>query len=377
MIYIGMFSASILFLELAFILKKNSNALYKLCIVISILIPCLLAALRAYNVGSDTHNYVNMFRMADNTSGFSEYLNKIESYWGFSDVAFIFINYIVFKLTNSIEAELFVQEALIIIPVFSALFIMSKNKNQVIFGVVIFYLFFYNMSLNIIRQSIALSFEILALVFLEKNNKKCFLFFSLIGILFHNTAIVIYGICLLYWFIKTKTINSKAKGLILAFLIAIAIGFVVNIKHTLPFILSLNLLDYRYYSYTSIYLRSSVNIDWITTLTCLFVLILMLWNKKILRENLRYVDFYIIMLALGLILHQTSMSIDYVQRIALYFYCPCFLLILPQFAIKSSKCIRQKELIYNAAIFVLFLAYFIWSILINNSNQTLPYLFRE
>ena len=377
MIYIGVFFTSILFLNFAFILKKNSNALYKLCIVISIIIPCLLAALRADTVGSDTNAYVNMFKIADNASGFSEYRNNVRRYGGGTDAAFIFINYIVFKLTNSVEVELFVQEALILIPVFLALFIMFKNKNQVILGTVIFYLLCYNMSLNIMRQSVALSFEILALAFLEKNNKKYFFIFSLIGIFFHNSAIVVYGICLLYWFVKTKAIKPKAKGLILIFMIITAIGVVINIEQTLNFILSFNLLDYRYYSFTSIYLRNSADVDWITTLICLFVFILMLLNKKMLSENLKYVDFYIIMLVFGLILNQTSNFITYAQRIAFYFYCPCFLIVLPQFAIKNGSCVRRKELIYSIAVFLLFAVYFIWSIMINNSNNTLPYLIRE
>ena len=372
-----MFFTSILFLNFALILKKNSNALYMLCIIISIVIPCLFAALRADTVGSDTLAYASIFKAADNTSGFSEYISKVRSYGAGTDAAFIFINYIVFKLTNSVEVEFFVQEALVIVPVFSALFIMSKNKNQVIFGAVIFYLLCYNMSFNIMRQSIALSFETLSLVFLEKNDKKRFLIFSLIGILFHNSSIVVYGICLLYWFVKTKAIKPKAKGLILVSMIIIVIGVVINIERVLNFIMSFNILDYRYYSYTSIYLRNSADVDWITTLICLFGFILMLLNKKTLSENFRYVDFYIIMLVFGLIINQTSNFITYAQRIAFYFYCPCFLIVLPQFAIKNGSCVRRKELIYSIAVFSIFAVYFIWSILVNNSNNTLPYLLRK
>ncbi|MCM1059369.1 MAG: EpsG family protein [Eubacterium sp.] len=377
MIYIGMFFLSIFFLEFAFILKKDSNALYKICIAVSIVIPCLLAALRSYAVGSDTLAYVSMFKNAGNTVGLSEYIRNLKSSWGVSDIAFAFINYIVFKLTNSVEVDFFVQEALIIIPVFGALFIMFKNKNQVIFGVVIFYLFCYNTSFNIVRQYIALSFELLAFAFLEKKDKKHFVIFLLISVLFHNSAIVAYGIYLLYCFIKTKVIKPKEKGLILLFLIIIVIGIIINIEQVLNFILSLGLLDYRYYSYTSMYLRNSFDVDLITTLIGLSVLILMLINKKMLSENLRYVDFYIIMLILGLVTQQASNFISYAQRISLYFYMPCFFIVLPQFAIKNVNYVRKKELIYSIAAFSIFLIYFVWSILINNSNQTLPYLFRE
>lgn len=229
MIYIAVFLLSVLFLKLGFLIKSKSICLYKFCIVIAIIFPCLLSALRADSVGTDTYNYVNIFKLAGTTSSLHEYIIKIRNNYYINDILFILINYIVANVFNYVEIELFIQEALIIVPIFVALFMISDNESNIILGVLIFYLFCFNLSLNMVRQSITLSFEVLAFAFWEKKSKKCFMVFTIIAVLFHNVTLIVYFIYLLYLFLKTNIIKNKVKALIIVFAVLAAIVSVIYI----------------------------------------------------------------------------------------------------------------------------------------------------
>ena len=144
----------------------------------------LFSGLR-YQIGTDYSSYNKVF---DNLS--------------LNDVAFLeFGNYslmYLIKLGNgSYQIYILLTSFIICFSFFRFINVFSKNKTISLFVFLFFGLFFLS-SLNFIRQFLAISFFILAICSLVENNKIKTIFFIIISILFHTSAIVTLPFFLVY-----------------------------------------------------------------------------------------------------------------------------------------------------------------------------------
>ena len=70
------------------------------CYTSGLLVPCLLAALRAENIGTDVLVYMKpLFLLTDSYSGFWDYYKGIHAGWG-TEWAYAFLTYAVKRLTD-------------------------------------------------------------------------------------------------------------------------------------------------------------------------------------------------------------------------------------------------------------------------------------
>lgn len=184
-------------------------------ILISFLI--FVVGFRSLHVGTDTENYYLFYYRIIN-----DY--NLESRY---EPLYQLINYLVVKLQLGFEWVTFLSSVLTIIPLY---FAFNKSSRFPIFSWFVYIAFcYYFQSFNIMRQSIAMSWVLLAICYLDSNksffdkdsNRKTIIFTS-IAILFHYTAILVLLIYLLNY-ITTKykkwyaiQIGSFAFGLILS-----------------------------------------------------------------------------------------------------------------------------------------------------------------
>lgn len=178
--------------------KLNSKYLRLISRFIVFLFLTIPASLRYYT-GADYGSYVKFFYN-------SQSLSKCEILW-------IFLNKIVIFLNLPVQFIFVFSAILIYYPICFKL----KRKYYCLSIVLYIILFYYFKSYNILRQMIAVSFILWALIKFESKNYIKSLILYLIAIGFHNSAIILLP-CFFVSFIKIK---GKRLPFILLFLILI------------------------------------------------------------------------------------------------------------------------------------------------------------
>ena len=166
MIYIVCFLISCFYFWLS---EKSKNKFAKNGLaIIAILIPCILAGLRADTVGTDVKVYVEpIYHAAKESTGFSDYMGQSWFYiWRYKyvhdfEIGFTTLVFVIAKITGSLGMVLFFIHAFIVTPIYIGLRRMHKTY-PISFGMLVFYLMFYNTSLNMMRQWIAMAILLMA-----------------------------------------------------------------------------------------------------------------------------------------------------------------------------------------------------------------------
>lgn len=209
-IYMIGFAVSLALIAFA---EKKRTVIFITVSIIALLIPCLIAALRAQTIGTDVMVYVKPLTQAALLSDdLTDYFN---SYWFASwrnlyakdyDIGFSLMLYLVSKLTKNLGAVLFTIEALMVVPIYIALS-RNRKKYPIWIGMLVFYLLFYNCTLNMMRQWIAMSFLLLATQLLTERKFLLTAALTIIACLFHSTAIIAIPLYLIYWLLQI--LNGK------------------------------------------------------------------------------------------------------------------------------------------------------------------------
>ena len=148
--------------------KKTYKSRYiaAICFFMVILLPSLLAGIRANSVGIDVMVYVVPYfegaKYVDSISALSTIYGG--EYW------YSALVYIVSRITDNVGILLFILQFLVIAPILKAL-LNLKEKVSITFGIFIYLFLFYNMSLNVMRQLVAVAFVLLAVSYYLKNMK--------------------------------------------------------------------------------------------------------------------------------------------------------------------------------------------------------------
>ena len=121
-IYLICFAISCLLLKISI----NQNKILKLLLItVAVLLPCLLAGVRAEIIGTDVHVYVKpLFNLASYAENFTEYLNmNVDNIRQVKDYEIGFTSMIFFlsKLFGNLQVILFTIEVLVIIPIYLGL----------------------------------------------------------------------------------------------------------------------------------------------------------------------------------------------------------------------------------------------------------------
>lgn len=170
---------------------------------VALIIPCLLAGLRADSIGTDILNYAKpLFELAQNNSTFSSFYNS-EWYriWQYSSPADFEMGYIVLvwvcsKVFNSFQSFLFFTQLLTVLPIYYAL-ARYYSRDVLALGMCVYLFLFYNQSLNMMRQWIGMAFIFLAISGyfckdIKKNNNRLLAAILIIafGMMFHTSALL-------------------------------------------------------------------------------------------------------------------------------------------------------------------------------------------
>lgn len=324
------------------IFSRHKNRGIYICLSLFLI---LIATFRSSSVGTDTMTYEYIYEnfiYNDWLKNPISYLN-IEFFWGLiiSVLHFFNCDFDVFKFTSSL---------LLFIAVSSTYY---KDSPRPIFNLLLlYYLGFYFMSLNITRQVIAASFILVVIRYLFNGGKYYIAVISIFLIsLVHTSALI----CLLL-----IPIHALYRKINMFTIIIILIGtFVFNLCFDYSGLFK-NILDTiglydAYGGYLDVEFDAKFSLNRLA-MVGLYVIIPLL-DKKALDNYLYYVC------AFGIVCLNLFNGIPWVNRLYIYFSI-CQVLYLPMFA---SKNINSRLIIYLYAIVV-----FIMFIMVNNGGMV-PY----
>jgi len=236
--YLTCFSLSLFLLWFGQKIKKGQCEPFRWFVYgIALLIPITLAGVRDWSIGTDVFGYgYGVFKDAAT----APYINGMEAVWdGWIGPGYLWLNFIVGRITDDLNAVLFLVMFIEIICVFFSLY-QWRDKIPIWFGMFVFYMFFFNLSLNLMRQFLAISIAFLGIKYMFNRKFLFFAFWVLLGYPFHNSVIIILAFYPLFWYANRFTSKKSKLFFALVFLSLIIfsnqiiISFLRSISDALP-----------------------------------------------------------------------------------------------------------------------------------------------
>lgn len=374
-IYLLTFLISILILYIGTRLKNKT--LTWLSIFAALFLVCLLAALRDEEVGTDVLVYAKMlFLRARASHSWIGYYARNSRF----EVGYLALNYIICRVTSKLSILHFLIEFIICINIVISFLELGK-KDYLWFGMMIYYLLYYNQSYNLIRQTIACSFIFLAFSLLKNQKYKRSILFFAIAICFHTSSIIaLIGIIV---FFLSKRFTTKITYAIC--LISLAY-YLVGEKLIYIMVNSISILQ-KYNSYILKEYTYDIPITIFLYLVFAFIESIIIYknltraqvdSSKINYKETNYWDIFLMNVnLLSVIMLPILSGIVYFWRLSLpiNFLSMYTLIDVPE---KSTGiCIRgkyQKSISQGIVILFLLLYWIVYYVILNN-NETIPYIF--
>ena len=377
-IYLMSFAVSLLLIAFT---EKRRKAYFIFFSIIALLIPCLVAALRAECVGTDILVYVKpMTQNAIGSNNFSHYWNSSWfSVWRDKfvyehEIGFATLVYVVAKLTGNMGAVLFSIQAVTIVPIFVAL-AMNRKKAPVWLGMLMFYLMYFNSTLNMMRQWMAMGLLLLSFQLLL--NKKYWLtaIFTVVAVLFHYSAVIILPVYFIWWFLQLFRKGTLVQGDIkvssrMIIIIAVGLfGVVALMNVDLMLKLMIRLGFGRFSNYLS---GNDLSILLGQVVLRIPVLGITAVSWKRFSKSTPHAGFFLTMMILDLLASQLSSVATYAFRISFYF-AMFSLLAVPQLYACQKTPFEKKIVALGLSAF--FLVYWYYTYCYVGAHETIPYVF--
>ncbi len=379
-IYLSVFVLSCLLIKIA--TSTNDKRIFYLFSVIGILLPCVFAGVRANTIGTDVRVYVEpMVEAAKQSTNIADFFTKRWYVsWRYKspkdyEIGYTLIVYFITKVFNSLPTVLFVIHLLILIPLYEGL-LYFKEKISVWFGLLVFYLLYFNLSLNMMRQWIAMAILLYALRYLIKNDVKKYAAAVVIGMLFHTSAIIgvmIYFIfryttrqqCVSkYYKIGNYVVDASINKAFVILIIGMFILMGLNIVILLARLVGLS--DYIYYISGSIYFVPNQ----LLVRVPIAILFLLSYRRVVNQDELA--PFWLSMIFLDLVSSQLTSISAYSFRISTLF-SEYVIISVPSMIASVPRKGGMRTLMY--LILLCYLIFYWWYFYVYIGNHaTVPYI---
>jgi transmembrane protein EpsG len=360
--YLTIFSCSCIFAGLAQYAKKHKTCPpqylkrrvgYCTFMMLSMMFPIITAGIR-YNVGVDFNSYVDIYYNIVK----SNFLQNIKT----GEFGYLLLNKASEYIFNGPQGVFLFSSIITIGFLYAAL---HDHEDKIAFPLALFLYFtkIYPFSLNVMRQSIAISIILYSYKYIVSKNFKKFLLFVIIAALFHTSAIVVIP----FYFISGE---KRKKRLFLKVMSALSCIFVViNVDVILEKFAKINVVS-KYSVYADTVNNNHISISSLLSQIIILVLVGIFW-KKLIKKDQR-VELYIWLYIFGFILALAETKIQYAGRIGMYFNILAIILIPYLLSIIKNKVIRNC---FNIAIIVYGSALFIFGNYFNNVHLIMPFKF--
>ena len=377
LIYLAGFAASTALIAIA---EKKKTKYFILLSVLALLIPCLISALRASFIGTDTTVYLKpLTHAAINADNIREFFR---TYWFYSyknvyvdgyEIGFSLLVYFAAKSTASMIAVQFAVAAAIIVPIYLTL---ARNRKHIPLwlGMLVFYLFFFNSTLNLMRQWVAMSFLMLAFAFMTERKWGGTIILSIVSALFHLSSVLGFAVFAIYWLLHLMRNKQVALGswMVSGKMVMVSLLFGFSFLLILNLDLALKLMEAVGFNRFSHYLKGDqIRLMPMQLLLRLPLIALVLLNWKDFGKH-PMAPFMMAMILLDVTAAQL-ISVDvYSFRIGYYF--TVYLLLGLPMLYSSIQCPTRRT-ITTVLLILYLLVYWYYNNILQLRHQTYPYVF--
>lgn len=371
LIYLVCFFLSFVVLLISQKFSKNKKLSF-IIQVMSLVVLSILAGVRDISIGTDVETYVNpVFRIC------CKYRCSLLGMYGYNiEKGYIVLNYLVSLFTNKLYILMFVIQFFILF--FSLLAIRKLYKENYPFVYLLFILLFYNMSLNIIRQFMAIGLCLYALSFLFENKNKSFFFLIFIASLFHSSSVLFIIVFILYKLLQKNPKNLRL--IIMLPIILLVIYFSINLffPNILNYIISHISILSKYKFYLTHYVHNSLKFYTIAIIIdVVFIMLYILFNKVYDRKS-NLSRFYFTLLLIDIICLFVATKYDITYRFGLYFRIPALLFFIYNIGfIFINKERKNYNFFIKLISTIIVLLYWFGVYVFGNSGETIPYKITE
>lgn len=366
-IYLVVFALSIISTYIAEKGKKKYT--FKIFSLIAILLPSILAGVRAETVGTDINYYAkDYYNKALEASNLFSFIFSEDC-----EIGYLSLTYIVTFFTKNFHCLLFSIQLIITACVYYFSY-CNREKTPMFMSMTVFLLYFYNINLNIMRQGIAVGIFLCSIFFVEnKKYKKAFVILF-ISILFHKSAVLGLPIYALFYIEQNKNFSSNTKVSLFYFIIVFFVASILFVEGIVGFLVRANIIPIRYYYYISGAYFSGDNYEFnyvvliYKVFWCVVAFITYLKDKKELNPV------YFIMLIMDMIIFCLTVKVRNIDRIGYYFCIPGMLVCIPKIRNLFRKDSFNRIASYIIIVGIL-LSYWYMVYVRYNWNATYPFEF--
>lgn len=315
----------------------------------------LVAGLRAYTVGTDTNEtYLDIYNIST------------QNFWSIRDRGYAFINYVIKVIFGNYSAVLLMVSFITYGLIFYRIYKDSKIEWYSIF--LFFSTDFFFISMNMVRQSIAIAIFIFSITLIHSKEKKDIVLYFIMAFLagtMHTSGWILIPLFFVYRFVKL----SPIKALVFTVVNIVLCGVITKI------VIGILFKNSYFSSYFKWYFDSNYNSGELSIVGIMIPFtILMLWVilykfHSEAKSDLQFNDLGISMLIAGNLAIYSTM-IPLIQRISLYFSSTIILFLPCVFSYMENKKFRIGM---KVAITSCYLFYMIITIFIQKQEGVLPY----
>ncbi len=368
MIYLVCFSVSVFFAHVA---KKATNKKrFIFWSLASILVMAFLAGFRDITIGIDTENfYNNTWTIANNSNrNFFDFFLLYFSRWNAKEYLYAILVGLVAKTTGSTIVVLFIFHFIIVGCVYIGAFRTKEHAHPEL-TLLLFYLLYYNHSLNIFRQYIAMAILFAFFADIEQGHHLRYFFGAILAFFFHNSGIL--GLVPLFLY---KMLYPRGKRQFLPIwrktvTASLLILFTITFGYFGKALLNLGIINAKY-----LYVFESESTHTYITAR-LFILteaILLIFFIRSYRENNTFADYYLFCSFSFALLYQIAPSMPYGKRIPAYF---SLINLVSIGMLQKNAYVKGNRVLFCVAIVIVAFSYWLFIYVIHNGSQTMPYVF--
>lgn len=333
-----------------------------LIILFSALILSLLAGFRDYSIGIDVSWYVTPYYTDPNKDFVSLWQSN-----GNIEPLFYFLVWSIKMLGGNASIALFFIQ-FISISAFNLFFYLNRNRISIGFSTFIYCFVFFNYSLSLMRQFLAIPFLLIGYHFIREKRIFPFLIAVSIATLFHYPSIF-YASLIFVFALKTKSNFLRIIKIVAFFLFVFAF---VNLKVVASFLNSVGILNDTYFN--RFLIRESeggINIYRLSLIVLSSVLPFLFLNKEC--TNLKSNQDLLFLSLAAVIVDFSAIYSSYISRLS-YSTMSFIIVSLGLMSIKSNYKNQIFYYLVKYSICIFLIAYWLLIFCYFNSFETYPYM---
>lgn len=325
----------------------------------SVVFFCSIAAFRSLEVGTDVLVYGHSaFLLAKSNSLSYMFTVPLFSGWG---PLYMVISWIAARVAGNMTGYLFVIQLLITLPTFIA--IWRTNRRYAFIGVAIFGLFFFPISLNMMRQSAAMAFIVLMMAALIKRKWHESLIWLVIAVLLHQTALICAALYILI--LCMRKYSAATIVLLSLFLIVLYAAYPLVVDY---FSTSSLYGTYLTGAYSEMGGGRRLNVELTVAFACLALMFSYFQRGRDADSVLSLLFCFTLMGVMGIWLSAYSY---YLYRIGLYFLVASMLLVPYAVSLLDD---RKSRMGFSFSVVIAFVVIHIDYFIVIGAHHVVPYL---